>query len=229
MDPVTTQGSNVTDYTTTAPFSMAEIQEVSSFTKYTEATVLPSSGIQESSTLPAEKALATSQKMNILGNFRKDSTLNSPETVTLAPKWSGNVTISNGTVAEERWTTQDQQNSSMTSSLGVSNTETYPFKRNESTVEASTPGFSTERRSENVIAVNVTENPKFHALNHTLDRYVGGNNNSWSNRRNSTASPSSFKENMTVSLATDLSGEYTFILALTLKVIGCHNEKGSVV
>ncbi|XP_034279839.1 uromodulin-like 1 isoform X1 [Pantherophis guttatus] len=210
VDPVTTQGSNVTDYTTTAPFSMAEIQEVSPFIKYTEATVLPSSGIQESSTLPAEKTLATSQKMNILGNFSdspetvKDS-LNSPETVTLAPKWSGNVTVSNGTVAEERWTTQDQQNSSITSSLGVSNIETYSFKRNETTVEASTPSFSIERSSENIIAMNVTENPRFHALNHTLDSHVGGNNNSWSNERNSTASPSSFKENMTVSLATNFS------------------------
>ncbi|XP_058042204.1 uromodulin-like 1 [Ahaetulla prasina] len=208
VDPVTTQGSNVTDYTTTAPSSMAEIQEVSSFTKYTEAMVLPSSGIQESSTLPAEETLAASQKMNILENFSKDSTLNSPETVTLAPKWSGNVTISNGTVAEERWTTQGQQNSSMTSSLGVSNIETYSFKRNEPTVEVSTPGFSTERSSENVVAVNVTKNPKFHALNHTLDRHIGGNNSSWSNERNSTASPSSFKENMTISLATDLSAPF---------------------
>ncbi|XP_026569415.1 uromodulin-like 1 [Pseudonaja textilis] len=197
VDPVTTQGLNVADYTTTAPFSMAEIEEVSSFTKYTEATVLPSSGIQESSTLPAEKTLSTSQKMNILGNFRNDSIFNSSETVTLAPKWSGNVTNSDGTVAEEKWTTQDLQSSSVTS-----------WKRNESTVETSTPGSSTERSYENVIALNVTENPKFHSLNHTLDRHMGENNSSWSNERNSTASPSSFKENMTVSLATDLSAPF---------------------
>ncbi|ETE64608.1 Uromodulin-like 1, partial [Ophiophagus hannah] len=197
VDRVTTQGSNVADYTTTAPFSMVEIQEVSPFTTYTEATVLPSSGAQESSTLPAEKTLSTSQKMNILGNFRKNSTLNSSEAVTLAPKWSGNVTNSNGTVAEERWTTQDLQNSSMTS-----------WKRNESTVETSTPGFSIERSYENVTALNVTENPKFHSLNHTLDGHMGENNSSRSNERNSTASPSSFKENMTVSLATDLSAPF---------------------
>ncbi|XP_070606554.1 uromodulin-like 1 [Erythrolamprus reginae] len=208
VNQVTTQGSNVTDYTTPALFSMAEIQEVSSFTKYTEATVLPSSGTQESSTLPAEKTLATSQKMNILENFKKDRNLNNPETVTLAPKWSGNVTFSNGTVVEERWTTQDQKNSSMTSSLGVSNIETYPFKRNESTVEASTPSFSIEKHSENINNVNVTKNSKFHALNHTLDRYMGGNNSSWPNKRNNTASPSSFKENITFSFATDLNAPF---------------------
>ncbi|KAK9402081.1 uromodulin-like 1 [Crotalus adamanteus] len=122
VDPVTTQGSNVTDNTTT-PFSMAEIQAVTSFTKYTEATVLPSSGTQESSTLPAEKALSASQKMNVSGHVRNDSILNSPETATPAPKWD-----------------------------------------------------------------------------------IGGNDSFWSDERNSTASPSSFKAN--ISLATDLSAPF---------------------
>ncbi|KAM3837003.1 uromodulin-like 1 isoform 1-T1 [Vipera latastei] len=163
---------------------------------------------EESGTLPAERALSASQKVNVSGYVRNDSILNSPETATLAPKWWGNVTISNGTVAEERWTTQDQQNSSVTSSPGVSNTETSPFKRNESVVEEGTPGFSVERTSENVVALNVTQNPKCHALNHTLDRDIGGNESSWPDEKNSTASPSSFKANIRVSLATDLSAPF---------------------
>ncbi|KAL7983624.1 hypothetical protein Chor_000500 [Crotalus horridus] len=166
---------------------------------------------EESSTLPAEKALSASQKMNISEHVRNDSILNSPETATPAPKWWGNVTVSNGTVAEERWTTQDQQNSSVTSTPGVSNIETSPFKRNESIVEEGTPGFSVER-FENVISLNVTQNPKCHALNHTLDRDIGGNDSSWSDERNSTASPSSFKAN--ISLATDLSANTTFHVLL---------------
>ncbi|KAM6446442.1 uromodulin-like 1 [Liasis olivaceus] len=208
VDPVTTQGSNVTEgpVTIATAFSMTEIRSVTLLTsKYTEATVLPSSGIQESSTLPADKTLSTSQRMNILGYVRNNSTLSIPETATLTAKWWGNVTISNGTVVEERWTTQDQHNSSLISSPGVSNTIAYPFKGNESVVEASTPGFSVGGRSENVTALNVTQNPKLHALNHTLDRDMGKNNSSWSDERNSTALSSSFKENMTVSLVTDLS------------------------
>ncbi|XP_039225051.1 uromodulin-like 1 isoform X2 [Crotalus tigris] len=168
-------------------------------------TILNGTVAEVLSTLPAEKVLSASQKMNVSGHIRNDSILNSPETATPAPKWWGNVTVSNGTVAEERWTTQDQQNSSVTSSPGVSNIETSPFKRNESIVEEGTPGFSVER-FENVISLNVTQNPKCHALNHTLDRDIGGNDSSWSDERNSTASPSSFKAN--ISLATDLSAPF---------------------
>ncbi|XP_061485691.1 uromodulin-like 1 [Rhineura floridana] len=260
VDPVTemvpalesgvTEGLPVTSATTLA---MSEIKAVTSFTSNsTETIILPSSGTQESSTLPTDKPLSASQRMSTSGYImsnntlrtseasalvtkkwdnvttsgyiRNNNTLSTSETLVLVTKKWDNVTTSgyvrnnntlntsdtpavmtkkwdnvstaNENLVEEGSTTQEHHNSSLFMFPGVSNTTVYPFVRHESVRETSTPGLITERsfQKDATSALNVTQYPELHALNHTLNKEMRKDNRSWSEEKSPTILPSSSKE-----------------------------------
>ncbi|XP_077783918.1 uromodulin-like 1 [Podarcis muralis] len=126
------------------------------------------------------------------GYVRNNNTLSTSETPPLVTKKWDNVTSSNENLVEERSTTQERHNSSMSMFPGISNITVYPFVRNGSEVETSTPGLITERSSQQnaTSALNVTQHPTFYVLNHTLDKEMGKDNRSWSEKNPSTTLPS---------------------------------------
>nr|XP_034972576.1 uromodulin-like 1 [Zootoca vivipara] len=126
------------------------------------------------------------------GYVRNNNTLSTSETPALVTKKWDNVTSPNENLVEERSTTRERHNSSMSMFPGVSNITVYPFVRNGSEVETSTPGLITERSSQQhaTSALNVTQHPTFYVLNHTLDKEMGKDNRSWSEKNPSTTLPS---------------------------------------
>ncbi|XP_033002264.1 uromodulin-like 1 [Lacerta agilis] len=134
------------------------------------------------------------------GYVKNNNTLSTSEAPALVTKKWDNVTSPNENLVEERSTTQERHNSSMSMFPGVSNITVYPFVRNGSEVETSTPSLITERSSQQnaTSALNVTQHPTFYVLNHTLDKEMGKDNRSWAEKNPPTTLPS-------------LSGGYTVV------------------
>ncbi|XP_042314321.1 uromodulin-like 1, partial [Sceloporus undulatus] len=207
VDPTTemvpTLEANVTEglsVISATALSMTESTVIPFTPKSTEAMTVPPSGTQMSNTLSIAKNVPASQSTSTLGYVKDNKILSTSATTSLATTMWGNVTTSNRNLAEEGLSKQKQQNSSLSTLPGVSNTTVYPFVTSGTVGEASTPSLLTDRNSQKDPSLNVTEHP---ALNQSLDKEVGKDNRSWSEEKISKMSLSSSEEHTHSAFATD--------------------------
>ncbi|KAF7251044.1 Uromodulin-like 1 [Varanus komodoensis] len=211
VDPVTdmvpTPEANVTEAqpVTGAPsLSMAGISAVtSSASRSTQSTTLPSSDTQQLSPIQTNKTLSASQKTTASGHVWNNNTLRIAETTALVTEAWDNVNISSGDIPDRRSRAHIEHNSSLPK---VSNITDYPFLRNGSVEETSTPALLIDRSSQLDPSLNVTQYSKRHMLNQTLDEEVKKDNRSSAEEKSSTLLPGFFDEQNNISFAEDCGG-----------------------
>ncbi|XP_067322334.1 uromodulin-like 1 [Anolis sagrei] len=148
--------------------------------KSTEAMIVSLRGTQKSSTLPTAQKNLASQRKSTLDLIRDNDTLSTSETADPVMTIWGNVSTSNGNLAEEALSIQKEQNYSLSMLPGDSNTTIYPFVINGSGEETNLFGVLTNRHSQEDPVLNVTERL---VLNHSLEIEMGKDNSSWSEEK----------------------------------------------
>ncbi|KAJ6662428.1 hypothetical protein lerEdw1_011841 [Lerista edwardsae] len=171
VDPVTDQAPTAESVTT--------VRMVTSFASHASepsgiSSALLSSGTQESSTPPATLPTASSHRLSMLSSVKDNNTLSTSETPTLVTEQWDNVTISEGNTTEGGLT-------SLSMVPGGSNATVSASVRNGSLGESSTQVLLLDGSSQShpTPVPIVTDHPKLHAQNHSLDQEMGAGNGSW--------------------------------------------------
>lgn len=201
VDPVSNRAPTAESVTT--------VRMVTSFASHTSepsdmSSALPSSGTQESSTPRAALTTTSFHRLSVLSSIKDNNTLSTSERPPLVTEEWNNVTISEGNITEGQLT-------SLSMAPRGSNATVSASVRNESLGESSTQGLLLEGSSPShpTSAPTVTDQPKLHAQNHSLDQEMGAGNGSWPEKN-----PSEFLETSSQvpsQFSTmDCGGEYTF-------------------